>query len=371
MLFLRTVLFTILSLLHSVEAYSYQKDTTSRKIALTVDHPAFMDGPREVSLVQVDEEQAASYFYMTVESVLCADHICKVVPVRLYWDSFGNYIKYRLEEGVTLEKGDGQPFDEDDYIKLDEILTNKNAALRSLAYSDIIQTKVHGEVDAMSGATALILPDDESIEGATWTCYTLWHWVHGEMHHKVREIYAATLDQQQLVAMLGLNDKEKVKFAYESLARLNELDNGTKAILLESAQSWDKEIAAIICPAMQNWHVSFQTGLAQELLSNPSSSARLLTLDAISENKELSSFRSLLLGHIGSTDSFLEVDKTIEMMGRYGELYEGEVDALQEVMLRENFLIARRLFYFLKDQSMTRGQQEIMKEFAHENTERL
>lgn len=372
MLFIRSVILVIISFWGSAPGqWTDAAGPDIKTIAVTVDHPALEDGPEEMSLRQVFEGGASSYFFLEVESVLCADHICMVVPVRLFWDNYGRYKRYELEPGVELEKGEGLPFEKEDYEQLDRILANEESALRELSYADITQTKVHGEVDAMSGATALILSDQESIEGATWTCFTLWHWVHGEMKTRIREAYALTLEQRQLREMLDSKEEEMKLFAYESLAYREDLEEDTEWALLAQAPRLTLEEARIICTAQAKWPLDFRVQLSQSLLTNPAEAVRLISLETIDKNEQEKEFKPLLFDHLETISSLPEADKVLNILGRYGPLMSTEVDAMQEILKEKDLLITRRLFYFLQNQKLSASQQSVMDDFYRQNSQYL
>ena len=99
------------------------------KHSISIKHPG-EEGTVEVVLIEVQNKNGLPVeYYMDVESVICLEEVCKVIPVTVFWNNIGEYKKYKLEEGATLEKYEANLFEPNDYKKIHTILQNKNSPL--------------------------------------------------------------------------------------------------------------------------------------------------------------------------------------------------------------------------------------------------
>ena len=121
----------------SVFFFKSNGEQESEKHLVTVHHPAFgKDDPNRFYLWELrsDSGDLVGYF-LDVESVICVDHRCKIVPVGLFWDAIGNYLKFELSGGVILEKRD--------FFEIRFLAASQNA-LSFLALSDFEHLCQHG-----------------------------------------------------------------------------------------------------------------------------------------------------------------------------------------------------------------------------------
>ncbi|WP_257668894.1 hypothetical protein [Parapedobacter tibetensis] len=147
-----------------------------------------------------DQSGTPQYFFRNVYTPVCYTNECKPVFINFYWDLLGNYIRYDLPSGEVLTKADHEAFEEDDYDQLQEILANPHSLLKDFAMEELVDSSQHrlsDSVDAVTGAT-LKTVKAEVIEGAVYTCYTLWHIVYGEVRNKMGEITASYADNKLL-----------------------------------------------------------------------------------------------------------------------------------------------------------------------------
>ncbi len=130
-----------------------------------------------------DEEGMPMYYFREVKQYPCkGEYVCRIMDLTLYFDVYGNYMMYRLQEGKELTKINHKEFSISDYKKLHKILNNENSELKYCNYADLTMAKVENQyhVDALSGATAEDL-EFEYINGAIKTTYALWKIAHGEI----------------------------------------------------------------------------------------------------------------------------------------------------------------------------------------------
>lgn len=137
-----------------------------------------------------DEADQPAYFFRNVFTPVCLTGECKPVYINFYWDLLGNYTRYDFPPGEILTKMDHREFKADDYEKLQGILSNPTSLLKDVTIEDLVgkgTENLADSVDAKAGAT-LKTVKNEVIDGAVYTCYTLWHIAHGKVIDEIQKI---------------------------------------------------------------------------------------------------------------------------------------------------------------------------------------
>ena len=166
--FVKTYLWILLPLFLISGAEVPLNSTKPIQHKIVVNHPGEKESVAVILNQNVDENGLPTDYYMDVQSVICLEQVCKVIPVRIFWNNLGEYQRYELENGATLEKYEDAIFDPEDYPKLHSILANIASPFKDV-YIDEILTVVDDESDAISGATALEL-DEEDLALCTFVC---------------------------------------------------------------------------------------------------------------------------------------------------------------------------------------------------------
>jgi len=164
-------------------------------------------------------------YYTDVLTPVCIDGVCKPVYVEMYWDLYGQYAGYGEYPDQVFSKFDHDDFESKDYDKLHTLLGDsysvlgrrKLTQLYDISQERKVLIKFKGqEIDGVSGATKKEIKT-AIVEGALYSCYTLWHIVHGSASKKIKdklpEIYSDKLEDE----FLNSNHKEYQLFAIENL----------------------------------------------------------------------------------------------------------------------------------------------------------
>lgn len=147
------------------------------------------------------------YYEAELFTPICYSSDCLPVWIDLYWDLLGNYIRYDLQEDEILTKVEHHPFKEEDYIKLHEILGNAYSLLGDYKAEELvapIESDTPYGVDATTGATLKTIKN-EVIDGAVYSCYTLWHITWGEITDRMRN-YTFNLADADMTFRFLLSD---------------------------------------------------------------------------------------------------------------------------------------------------------------------
>lgn len=161
-----------------------------------------------------------SHYFRHIFTPVCYTGECKPVYINFYWDLLGNYLRYDLPEGKILTKMDHKEFDQANYDKLQEILGNPQSLLKDVTIYDLIgrdTDKLRDSVDAKTGATLKTIKN-EVIEGAVYTCYTLWHIAYGKGCGEMKRLTDSLLTDDMLHAFLQSQNYHYQYFAMEKVA---------------------------------------------------------------------------------------------------------------------------------------------------------
>jgi hypothetical protein len=130
----------------------------------------------------LDNSGRPQYFFRNIFTPVCYTNECKPVHIDFYWDLLGNYVRYEMPKGKILTKVDHDEFEEKDYQKLADILSRSNSIFADLKMEDLLTSgtdSLTDDVDAKTGATLKTIKNDV-IDGAVYTCFTLWHIAYGK-----------------------------------------------------------------------------------------------------------------------------------------------------------------------------------------------
>jgi hypothetical protein len=161
------------------------------------------------------------YYMAELFTPICYSSDCLPVWINLYWDLLGNYIRYDLEEDEILTKVEHYPFKEEDYTKLHDILGNAHSLLGDYKAEELvapIESDTPYGVDATTGATLKTIKN-EVIDGAVYSCYTLWHITWGEITDRMRKHTFALVDEDMVLRFLL---SENHHYQYQALDWMKE-----------------------------------------------------------------------------------------------------------------------------------------------------
>lgn len=133
---------------------------------------------------------------------VCEEGICYNVNVTFNWNLIGEFINYQVKPHDPLTKLDHKPFTLGDYAKLQSILTNHDLTFTGLAADKLVVKTDDPTVDGYSGATIEAVKN-EVIEGALFTCYTLWHIANGAVVDSIRRHTQRQLDTPMITKIIG------------------------------------------------------------------------------------------------------------------------------------------------------------------------
>lgn len=262
---------------------SSERDKNTIEHTFQIKHPGKGENNIEtVYLVEVkDENQFPIEYYMEVESVICYENLCKIVPVRLFWNVIGEYQRYEMVDGAELEKYEGEPYAKTDYEKTDRILKDSNSPFKTTRIDEILTTvKSHDMVDAIAGETLLEMDEKHTVRGATLTCYTLWHWAHGGIVEEIRGLTGQSFEISIFITYLeSKNTSEKI-FAIEQMTKRGLYNADLLKIVLNQTIS-EKEILIYSMAYIENTQGSDYFSSIKSLFAKEDKALKIVSLNSL------------------------------------------------------------------------------------------
>lgn len=167
----------------------YQNELTLDFPVAKILHKVIYDDieKRDVTLYQyISDKGFPVYYSRNVNTGVCYDNQCKLLNITLYWNPTGRYLGFELPGDEFLSKDDHLPFTEEEYIRLNSLLSNPNLPLGQFTYNQIAAKNKAAlyKVDGVSGATSKDVLE-YVIKGSAYTTFTIYELVYGDTKSEV------------------------------------------------------------------------------------------------------------------------------------------------------------------------------------------
>ena len=146
-------------------------------------------------------------YKVLVFTPICEVEQCYSVELNFYTDAIGNFLYYDTLKGKELTKLDHIPFTEEDYQRLQHILSDHNSVLSGYEKEELVKNTRESEVEGFTGATVLEIKRNV-IEGAVYSCHTLWHIAHGPLVDSLKTHTASRFDQALVDKLVSQNNQQ-------------------------------------------------------------------------------------------------------------------------------------------------------------------
>ena len=335
-----------------------------------IKHPGEKE-PVKTILNEIQNEVGLSIEYnMDVYSVICLEDVCKIIPVKLYWNNIGVYQKYELAKGETLEKYEADLFAPEDYIKLQIILSDINSPFKEVYIDEILTVPdEHGDedLDAVSGATALELDEKDTVPGAALTCYTLRHWANGEVVSKIKNQTGASVSEEQLQDFI-LNENNT--YFHVALNALEKRDSYTKPLIktiIEKVLN-DKSLLRTAFNYFKKSSPELYFYAAERLFLEGKKEQKLAAIQSLKQTdfKIPDSYLDRFSSELKTLKSYQEVSLLLGLMESKNPNSKVVIEQVFP-LLEADLLIARRVYWFLKTEKLSSKQKRILKSFEKKN----
>ena len=341
-----------------------------------IHHPgiSFFDSTSCVLVQKQCEGEQRATFFMDVASVVCGDSVCRIDTVRLFWDELGFYQRLLMPPGLDLEKAEGAHFSKADYQKLDSILSSRKSSLKDVFKAEIIdQAPGEGQIDAISGASKTILHRDAYIQGAVWTSFTLWHWVNGDVFHHIRNITGGEKSLSELKTYLQSADMNKKIFALEQLIRKGNHEKATLDLVIAQAATDHYPLQKLLIEYVEGTSTENYFSAIQQLMESRNERLRILCLTSLMNSKHEipEQFFCQLIPPITEWNSYQEINLLFRILDVQSELSPALSQQLLNLLTHESFLIARRAYWFLSEQDLSKEGKQKLEAFYQKHIDAL
>jgi hypothetical protein len=159
-------------------------------------------------------------YSLTLKTGICYDNVCKPIHVNVHWDVLGRFLRLECPKDAPLTKNEHDVFTEYDYVRLGEILKDRDSILKKYKPSFFADmAKKANRADAVTSATPISV-QNAVVKDAAHTSWALWHWVNGEAASKLLDLTRLNCDAAFLHHCLSSpDDREMVKFALEFILK--------------------------------------------------------------------------------------------------------------------------------------------------------
>ena len=361
--FLKTFCWSTITIFLLVTIVDYTN--TTKKYEVTINHPGEKEPVNIIVNQVINKDGLPIQYYMDVPSVICLEQVCKIIPVTLYWNNLGEFQKYELEVGSTLEKYKADLFEPQDYKKLQHILSDKNSPFKEVYYDEILTVPTEDDVDAVSGATALQLDEEDTVPGAALGCYTLWHWANGNIVEEIQQITGKSLSKKQLQQFLSSDETTSFLVGLKGISLQKNYEASFVDILLKRVLKDDSVIKQSIV-YLENANKEVYINSLKRLFFNGKKAQRLGVVTSLKSYKSNinSNYFDELSTQLSTLKSYQEINAFLNLLQNKDISSKVISDSVSKLMLNNsNFIIARRAYWFLKKQELTQAQQEELNQF--------
>lgn len=344
-------------------------------------------------IVHKDKDGHPSGYSMSLINSVCLDNKCKLVEVTMYWDDAGNYSRLEYPEKKPLTKVEHDPFTEEDYQRLDQILKDKKSILQkhSLAYlaKEPDKPKKEKKADDFTSFLAPEEGDDDDVDGeskatpaavkeavvkdAAWTTWVLWNYANTEIVPILHAETETHCDPLYIQKTLSSKNWLKIEFMIKYLQRKKIYTEVYKNIIakdLSKANIEQIEIALDYLKKASNNKNSYFTCLINTLPEQGNYNAAMI-IDQLSQEENLHDDVLQSLTANLKNLKYYGIHLSLRMIENKG-LFTEKIEAnLLELLNAKNFFIARRAYNFLKDQKLTSATELKLAGFAEKHEGRL
>lgn len=156
-------------------------------------------------------------YHAHIVTPVCEIDKCYIIELDVYWDPAGRFLRYDTIPGKGLTKLDHKPFSRTDYRKLNVLLSDPGSLLASYEKDELVRDTRKSEIDGFTGATIQDIRE-HVIGGAVYSCYTLWHIIHGPATDSIREATAALISPGLVRKLTGMRDQEINRFMIDNFS---------------------------------------------------------------------------------------------------------------------------------------------------------
>jgi hypothetical protein len=357
-------------LLHAMESRAAEV-----RLPVRVHHPGINSSNAvDHILIQRTLANGRDYeYYIETDSVSCGNDRCTVVPVRLFWDQLGFYLRIELEPETHLEKGKDRPFTAADYRKLDQVLANRNTDIWKVWTDQLVQYRPsEKETDGVTAAT--ILPDKSLyVQGAVWTCHTLWNWANGDIPGMIRDRTGESRSLAELQSLLQSGTVETQVFALEQLARRRAYGPATFKSVSACVSSRAYELLWALSAYAEGADPQQYYLIMDTFIHAGNPRLRVICMDSLlgTDHPAPPGFYKKLAAGLADHPAYVEINRFLHLLEKKDAVSPDVTAALFPLLESDNLLVVRRTYRFLEQQELPDNDRTRLADFAAEHADTL
>ena len=314
----------------------------------------------------LSEENIPLAYSCSIQTLVCNDKECLPVDITLFWETTGAYLGFKLPLGLPLTKKEHLPFSEEEYVKLNKLLSNHQSVLSNYKRKDLVVSGENlKEVDGVSSATVLEVRN-VTVSGAVYTCYQLWQIVNGQIARFVSQHSSQIMTPAFASRLIKKDKPEEILWLLEQVNFKNTVYSELKQDMVQILTGHDYSVAYRILNILDVDDLN-SVAIQHSLLDafNSSSAAlkteivkKLFMADELDEklfnyfSENLSSFRSYLL-----------ID-CLQLLSKQNRVYPDVVDYVSGLLKSENKYLANKAWQFVnKTSSVSEKSQALVKRY--------
>lgn len=246
-----------------------------------------------------------------VNTPICEGGKCYAVEIDLYWDVSGRFFRFDTIPGRILTKLDHLPFSASDYQRLKAILKDPNSPLGAYTKEQLVKNTRTSNLDGFTGATVSEVKA-AVIEGAVYSCFTLWHIANGPVRDSLQKNTLGSLNKRLVQKLVKQKDPHIYYFLIQYMTEadfglylpevLEAMKNGEgyfakNAIeLLPAELLCEKECQEFFAAHYQNLDYFAQVALLEKI--NPSCVNDSLKIVLLRDNGHRNSYKNELINSL-------------------------------------------------------------------------
>lgn len=218
---------------------------------------AFRDTLSDDSLFLVkNQDNTPLYYFKPITTEVCFDQECRLLSIIVFWNITGRYLGFELPAGEFLSKRDHEPFFNDEYERLNDLLADPTLPLGGVSFTELLaRPKMDTDsIDGITGATTPAL-SQVVVKGAAYTTYTLWNIVYGPTRDLVMNLTEKQLSPNLITLILQSPDPYDKDWALNSLSEKVTLNPSLTATLLALIAGEDFFLSAAAIHALKPTHL--------------------------------------------------------------------------------------------------------------------
>lgn len=306
---------------------------------------------RDVKLYQyLSKEGFPVYYSRNVHTGVCYDNQCRLLDITLYWNPSGRYLGFELPENEFLSKDDHVPFTEEEYNRLNNLLSDPDLPLGDFTYNQIAAKNKASlyKIDGVSGATSKDVLE-YVIKGSAYTTYRIYELVYGDTQSEVEAWTNEVLTDEYLEDILMDSPYQDKLWAIDLVhGRLSEFPR-SREVVLDLMSSSDYSLAEkclnSLVPAdladeniqnqLVNHFLSFDFGMKSRAIELLMDGPQISTRMAVRINGDLGEMEVPIISRI------------IDMYREKRVIDPNTITAIQRVAQSENGYIAKKAEAYL------------------------